>query len=82
MAEKVLEYGYKYEVLLSVKLLNFSYKNVLEAGLSSGQLSRVECSHVMIQRIDKEKHRIVVFNESNEVGYCMLCCILLSWRYK
>ena len=77
MAEKVLEYGNKYEELLSVKLLNFSYKNVLEAGLSS-ELSRVECSHVMIQRIDKEKHRIVVFNESNEVGYYMLCCTLLS----
>ena len=50
--------------LLSAELLNFIDKYVSES-----VSSKIECSHVIIRRIDGGKHWIVVLNESIEV-----CC--------
>ena len=56
----------QYTELLSAELLSFSNKNTSES-VSSSKFKR---SHVKIQKIGKEKHRIVVVvNESIEVGY-------------
>ena len=54
----------EYRELLSAELLDFSNKNAKSVS------TQIKCSHVKIQRIDREKHRIVVVvNDSIEVSY-------------
>ena len=54
-----------------LNLLSFSNEIVTDGIPFS--VSKMECSHLKIQRTDNERHRIVVINKSSEV--CSVCFV-------
>ena len=65
----------QYTELLSAELLSFSNKN------TSHSVSSSKCSHVKIQKIDKERHRIVVVNETIEVSHYVVYRTRISYHH-
>ena len=66
----------QYTELLSAELLSFSNKN------TSHSVSSSKYSHVKIQKIDKERHRIVVVNESIEVSHFVVYRTHISYHIR